>query len=297
MATLIKGLRSLAKSAISPFEKGVIRNLELQSRTSTQTQIEQLSLWFKYREMCKTNNLPDISETGFRCFSQFEEDGILLFIFAVLGIQQGTFLDLGAGDGINSNCANLALNFGWTGTFVDGDPENVDKGRSFYAETPEVWAYPPAFLQRMITAENVNEIASEATNSDSIDLLSVDIDGNDYWVWKALERTQPKVVIIETHIEFGMRNIIVPYDPDYRYPGKHPQYHGASPVAMERLAQSKGYRLVGANRFGFNTIYLKNGLAESQIPTRSVESILWHPRNAQRAKLFDEIADWDYVEG
>ncbi len=74
------------------------------------------------------------------------------------------------------------------------------------------------------------------------------------------------MVIIETHNEFGLNNIVVPYDPDYFYPGKHPVYHGASPVAMTRLAKRKGYRLVGANELGFNFIFIKNGIAEDQIP-------------------------------
>ena len=91
--------------------------------------------------------------------------------------------------------------------------------------------------------------------------MSIDIDGNDYWVWDAISVTSAKAVIIETHTEFGLKNIVVPYDKDYVYPGRHPDYHGASPVAMEKLARRKGYRLIGANRLGFNTIYLREGLA------------------------------------
>jgi hypothetical protein len=101
-------------------------------------------------------------------------------------------------------------------------------------------------------------------------------------------------VIVETHIEFGLNSIVVPYDKNYNYPGKHPDYHGASPVAMEKLAQRKGYRLVGANNYGFNTIYVKNGIGEDILPAVSVESIIRHPRNQERQKLFDEIKDWEY---
>ena len=78
------------------------------------------------------------------------------------------------------------------------------------------------------------DLIAAAGVDEEIDLLSIDIDGNDYWVWKALSATRPKVVIVETHVEFGLRNIVAPYDPEYVYPGKHPQYHGASPVAMAR---------------------------------------------------------------
>lgn len=93
-----------------------------------------------------------------------------------------------------------------------------------------------------------------------------------------------------------LNNIVVPYDKDYVYPGRHPDYHGASPIAMEKLARRKGYRLVGANRFGFNTIYVREGLAPA-LPSVSVESILSHPRNKERAVLFEPIRDWEYEQG
>ena len=127
-------------------------------------------------------------------------------------------------------------------------------------------------------------------------MISIDLDGNDYWIWDALSIIQPRVVIIETHIEFGLKNIVVPYEKDYSYPGKHPIYHGASPVAMVKLANRKGYRLVGSNLYGFNTIYVKQGIGEDVLPTVTIESILSHPRNNERFKLFEPIEDWEYIE-
>jgi hypothetical protein len=129
-----------------------------------------------------------------------------------------------------------------------------------------------------------------------VDLVSIDLDGNDYWIWDALTVIQPRVVIIETHIEFGLRSIVVPYDKDYFFPGKHPDYHGASPVAMAKLANVKGYRLVGANLYGFNTIYVRRGIGEDLLPEVTVESILAHPRNKERSILFEPIKDWQYIE-
>jgi hypothetical protein len=221
---------------------------------------------------------------------------MLLFIMAALGTLEGVFLYLGSGDGVNSNCANLVLNFGWRGTFIDGNESNTAKGRAFYERHADTWAYPPAFVCAMITRENINQLLIEAAVPSEIDLLPIDIDGNDYWVWDAISVTVPKVVIIETHIEFGMNNIVVPYDKNYVYPGRHPNYHGASPVAMERLARRKGYRLVGANRYGFNTIYVREGLAP-MLPPVPVESILSHPRNKERAALFEPIKGWEYEQG
>ena len=171
----------------------------MRSRIAPEVQIGQRNLYMRYREMVKRDEVPALSETGFRVFSQFEEDGMLLFIFAVMGISQGTFVDIGAADGIRSNCANLALNHGWHGLFIDGSERNVKRGRRFYSRVPHPWVYPPAFVQAFVTRENINELIGQAGFSGDIDFLTIDIDGNDYWVWDALEVISPKVVMIEAN--------------------------------------------------------------------------------------------------
>jgi hypothetical protein len=298
MKTRIKNVgRALVDRVASRIEARLTANVAVDPRTTPATKIGQLQLWHHYRSQIESNRVPKLCETGFRCFSQFEEDGLILFIMATMGIQSGVFLDLGSNDGINSNCANLALNFGWRGTFIDGNEEAITRGRSFYKSHPDTWLYPPKFVCAMITRENINPLLIEASVPPDIDFMSIDIDGNDYWVWDAISVTSPKVVIIETHVEFGLNNIVVPYDKDYVYPpAQHPEYFGASPVAMEKLARRKGYRLVGANRLGFNTIYVREGLAPMRPPV-SVESILSHPRNKEVAVLFEPIKDWQYERG
>ncbi len=264
-------------------------------RWSPSTQIAQRNLIATWKQCLAGGTVLPLTDVGFRVYSQFEEDGILLYILTLIGSPNRVFVDLGSADGINSNCANLAINHGWSGLFIDGDNNNIERGRNYYASHRHTWAHPPKFVCSMICRENINSVIRDSGVSGDIDLLSIDIDGNDYWVWDAIECVTPRVVIVETHVEFGMKSIVVPYDKDYVYPGKHPQYHGASPVAMAKLARSKGYRLVGANHYGFNTIYVRNGVAEEIFPEVSVESILRHPRNRERFELFDEIKDWEYV--
>ena len=266
-------------------------------RTSVATKAALRQIYHYYQESAKRGSLPPIKDTGLRVFSQFEEDGILLYLFAAIGTSNRVFVDIGSGNGINSNCANLAINFGWHGLFIDGSEDNIQQGREYYSHHRDTYAYPPKFVQAIVQREDINEIIANAGFRGEVDLLSIDIDGNDYWIWDALTVISPRVVIIETHVEFGLNNIVVPYDKDYMYPGKHPVYHGASPVAMAKLAQSKGYRLVGANNYGFNTIYVKNGHEDNLIPEVSVEEILKHPRNQESYKLFEEIKDWEYVRG
>lgn len=287
-------LKAAAKKILSTVINLVSSQTSLQTKNSAQVKINQRMLFNFYQYVVSQGYRFSLTDTGFRVFSQFEEDGILLYIFAAIGVDHKTFIDIGSGDGINSNCANFAVNFGWHGLFIDGNPANVEKGKTYYENNPDTWLYPPVFAHAFIQRENINDLIENHGFSGAVDLMSIDIDGNDYWIWDALTVVDPRVVIIETHIEFGMNSIVVPYDKDYYYPGKHPDYHGASPLAMEKLARKKGYRLVGAINYGFNTIYVKNGIAEEILPAVSVESILNHPRNKERQKLFEPIKDWEY---
>ncbi|HOQ41347.1 MAG TPA: hypothetical protein PLG94_04080 [Smithellaceae bacterium] len=288
-------LKKLLKSLIDKMLFLIPHPQQIAAKCSPAIKVSQRQLYNFYQYAIANGHLFDISDTGFRNYSQFEEDGILLYIFAAIKAPHRTFIDIGAGDGINSNCANLAVNFGWDGLFIDGNPVNVKRGKKYYATHPDTWAYPPKFVQAFVQRENINQLIESAGFAGRVDLLSIDIDGNDYWIWDALSVVEPRVVIIETHIEFGMQNIVVPYDKDYCYPGRHPDYYGASPTAMEKLGKKKGYRLVGAMNYGFNTIYVKNGIGEDILPEVTVEHVMRHPRNVERQKLFEAIKDWEYL--
>lgn len=239
---------------------------------------------------------PNLKEVGFTCFSQFDEDGLLLYIFALIGFNSKVFIDIGAGDGINSNCANLAMNWGWTGLFIDGNPNSIAQGENYYSKHPNTWAYPPKFLNAFIKAENINELISGQGISGEIDFLSIDIDGNDYWIFKALNCISPRVVMIETHIELGMNAIVVPYDPNYTYPSSiHPDYFGASAPAMVKLFKEKGYRLIGSNSYGFNLIFMREDEGKEYFPEITAEAVLSHPRNTERMKIFESISKLEYI--
>ena len=282
---------------IKNFLKDKFLITKIRNRFIPSVQILQRQLFHQYSEMTKKGETLSLTDTGFRVYSQFEEDGKLLFVFSVVGMSNKTFVEIGSDDGVNSNSANLYFNFGWHGLFMDGNPKSVKRGVKFFNKYPHPWYYKPKFVCAKVTRENVNDLIEGAGYSGEIGLLSIDIDGNDYWIWDAITAIDPQVVIIETHNEFGMNNIVVPYDPDYSFPGKHPDYHGASPVAMNKLAQKKGYRLVGANELGFNFIFVKKGLADKVLPEVSVESVLTHPSAKKAYKKFEAIKDWEYLEG
>lgn len=267
----------------------------IKERFEPSVRSEQFSLVELYRKALLSGQIPDMKDTGFKLFSQHEEDGLLLFLFSMIGFTKRTFIEFGSDDGINSNAANLYFNHDFTGLFIDGNKQAIDRGNYFYEKHRNPAAPKPIFTHALITAENINSLISNAGLRGDIGLLSIDIDGNDYWVWKAIDVVSPQVVVIETHNEFGLQDIIVPYDPKYAFPGKHPDYHGASPVAMTKLAHKKGYRLVGANELGFNFIYLRNDLLAEELPEVSVESLLTHPSNSVLQQRFEAIKDWDYI--
>lgn len=285
------------KNMIKNFLKDKFLIIKIRNRFNPSVQIGQRQLYHYYQELSKKNELPSISETGYRVFSQFEEDGKLLFIFSIIGMENKVFIEIGSDDGVNSNSANLYFNFGWIGLFIDGNSKSVRRGKKFFNKYPHPWYYKPKFICAKVTRENINTLIEESGFVGEVGLLSIDIDGNDYWIWDAIKVIEPKVVIIETHNEFGLKNIVVPYDSNYSFPGKHPIYHGASPVAMNKLANKKGYRLVGANELGSNFIFVKNGLEEVKLPEVTIESVLNHPSVKEGYKTFEPIKDWNYIEG
>jgi len=267
----------MLKNLIINFLKKRFYKIKLYRQLSPSTQIQQVKLFHYYIDCLRSNNLPNYYASGFKVFSQFEEDGKLLYIFSILGMGKKTFVDLGSNDCVNSNCANLAVHFNWKGMFVDGDKNLIEIGKKFYKRTPDFWSYKPKFVHAFLTKKNVNNIIQTKGFEGEIELLSIDIDGNDYWIWESLEIIQPKVVIIECQLAFGLEEKVIPYREDFREDVRNSDNYGASALALQKLGKQKGYRLVGANEYGNNLFFIKNGLAEVQLPEVSVESLLQHP--------------------
>jgi hypothetical protein len=110
-----------------------------------------------------------------------------------------------------------------------------------------------------VTAENINELLSRAGFTGEIDLLSIDIDFNDYWVWKAVEAARPRVVVIEYNAALRPpMSLVVPYSPDRMMSGGN--YFGASLEALVRLGRAKGYRIVGCSFAGVNAFFVRDDL-------------------------------------
>ena len=270
-----------------------------EARWSPALKVGLRHLWLHYADRASRGEaIGDASATGFRIFSQFEEDGITLALLASLGDGPRLFVDIGAGDGVfASNCANLAINLGFHGLFIEANAPLVERGRAFYAEHPDTSLYPPAFASATVTPATVNDVVASAGFTGEIAFLSIDIDGNDYWVWEALTVVEPRVVLIETHPELGHRSLVAPYAKDPSHvPGMPAHFLGASPAAMTALAARRGYRLVAANRFGFNLFYVRESLATPTMPAILPDDLFQHPRAKARVLPDSALTGLPFVE-
>lgn len=264
-----QSFRALANAVLAPYIAPFRRFANVDAGT-------QLLLALKYREMQHQGvPLPALEEVGFRAYSQTDEDGILLYLFTILGTTNKKVVELCVEQGIECNAANLIINHGWIGLLFDGDARNIRAGRRFYARCRDTWIHPPQLVCAWIEAETVNTVIAEHGFTGEIDLLSIDIDGMDYWVWEAINGITPRVVVVEYHDGFGPdQTVASAYDKEFNRHGGPSQQAGASLAAFVKLGRRKGYRLVGCNRFTFNAFFVRSDIGPEIIPESTVEKCL-----------------------
>jgi hypothetical protein len=279
----------------------VMNEMLISEKTSVASKVGQIRLIHEWKHMLHTRGaLPSLNEVEFRAFSQNGEDGILLYIFSLIGVHSSTCVEICAGDGIQCNSANLILNHGWNGLLVDGNEDNVSKGVGFYSSHPDTFSFPPKFVHAWVDREGINNLILDNGYSGDVDLLSLDLDGVDYWIWDAIEVISPRVVVAETQCIWGAdRSVTVPYRRDFSSPlvNGFGVYSGASLPAFARLAKRKGYRLVGTQALGFNAFFIRNDLAVEIFPEVTVQSCLDRPfvRWAMR-DLLPLVKDKEWIE-
>ena len=191
--------------------------------------------------------------------SQNEEDGLLVELFKQVGITNSRFVEIGCG--VNGgNSGFLAQECGWSGLMIDAQPTAVEKVAVRFASEDVLTE------SHRMSRENINTVLAEAGFRGEIDLLSLDVDGNDFWLWDALTICRPRVVIIEYNYLLGPTvSATIPYDPDFFIKTAPTRaYRGASLEAMVRLGRRKGYRLVTSERV--NAVFLREDIA-SNLPT------------------------------
>jgi hypothetical protein len=205
-------------------------------------------------------NLPtlkkDIQQAEFKVFSQWGDDGIIQFLASYLDIPAKTFIEFGVEDYSESNTRFLLINNNWKGLVLDGNKNDIN----YILEDEIYFRHELTAKQVFVTAENINQVITENGFTGEIGLLHIDIDGNDYWVWKSIEVVNPIIVIVEYNSVFGNdRAITVPYDPSFNRTEAHYSnlYFGASLKALVELGTSKGYAFIGCNSNGNNAYFVR----------------------------------------
>lgn len=293
-------MKQLIRSALRRLVRPLVQEFAVAAgpRAISNEAAAQKTLMQQYRLLAVHDraSLPSLRDVGFRKYSQFEEDGILLYVFSLITPINRTCVEICAGDGRECNTTNLIVNHGWWGHLFDGNPENVHSGREFFRESADTFLYPPRFSHAWITAENVNTVIERSGARGPIDLLSLDIDGMDYWVWKAISVIDPQVVICETHNPIpATEALTVPYDANFVFQSEN--HRGASLAAMCKLGNQKGYRLIGTHRFGFNAFFMKRGVGEAFFPEVEPAACLSDPYSEQaRAERWPKAREHRWQE-
>ncbi len=220
-----------------------------------------------------------------KIFSQNGEDGILEFIFSKIGTTNKFSVEFGVGNGFECNTVYFLEKKGWDGLMMDygadqniqwksviekawsnknlGLIDNIKKDVKFIKKilnrSKRSTQFKRDVKNERVTAENIQNLFKKYNVPESFDLLSIDIDYNDYWVWKAITDYSPRVVVIEYNSSIPPNESrVVPYDPDAYWDGTN--YFGASLLALKNLGLMKGYTLVGTESNGVNAFFIKSGL-------------------------------------
>jgi hypothetical protein len=209
---------------------------------------------------------------GFSVASQNEEDGMVAEIFRRIGVTNRTFFEFGVGTGLQNMTMCLLLS-GWSGVWIE-----IHKGKAQFIREKFADVIRAGRLRLgcdPVTAENINRIAEELQVPEEIDFLSIDIDGNDYHVFKALKTVNARVICLEYNPLYPPpMSVVMDYDPNYVF--EESTYVGCSLQALTELAESKGYQLVGCSISGVNALYVRKDLAVGKFFEPATPSHFYH---------------------
>ena len=214
--------------------------------------------------------IASLREVEFTVFSQFGDDGIIQWLVSHLELPP-TFVEFGVENYRESNTRFLLMNDNWSGLVMDGSESNVAQ----IVNSEYFWKHELSAKAVFVDKDNINALLMEHSPGKEIGILHIDVDGNDYWIWKAIDAISPIVVILEYNSVLGVeRAITVPYDPKFYRTAKHHSnlYFGASLRALHQLSAAKGYSFIGCNSAGNNAYFVRNDRLNDSVRATSLES-------------------------
>jgi hypothetical protein len=228
-----------------------------------------------------------LTSSELRVFSQNGEDGVLAEIFGRLATERGSFVEIGVEDGVECNTRYLAEVLGWSGVYVEADDACFQSLSARLANRADL-----VTVHQMVTPENVEQLFADAGVPTDLDLLSIDVDGQDYWIWEAIEAYTPRVVVVEYNAGLPADRLLV--EPRGRS-GWTPlsDFFGASIGAFRALGEQKGYTLVHTELAGVNAFFVRNEFAAGF----AGEPLLRGPNYDLRGRHHVDVGgDDEYVE-
>lgn len=196
----------------------------------------------------------DLTPFEYRVFSQNGEDGVLVEILRRIGQGNRSFAEIGAGNGVEGNCVFLADVLGWNGVFIDGSSAHARQLGAKYSKNDRVQT-----RLAMVSPSTIDDVLLNAGMAEEPDIVSIDIDGNDYWIWEGMERIRPRVIVVEYNGSLDLAaRLVQPYSPESRWNASGA--FGASLGALEDLGLGKGYRLVHTDLTGTNAFFCRQEL-------------------------------------
>jgi hypothetical protein len=231
-----------------------------------------------------------LSTKEFQVFSQWGEDGIIAHLVDKAGVSNKVFLEFGVENYREANTRFLLQHRQWSGLVIDGAVENIESIK----RDPIFWKFNLKAEAAFVDRESINRIIEQNGLQGRIGLLSVDIDGNDYWVWEAISQVDPDIVVVEYNGLFGAKEkIVVPYAPRFMRGQAHYShlYFGASLAALTELGAKKGYSLVGTNSNGCNGFFVRNSQMNGLKSLTAEEA--YHPPSFREAR--DKSGNLSYL--
>lgn len=229
---------------------------------------------------------PDWATVGFSAYSSNDEDGILLRLFDEAGTTNRLLVDVGSGLPHGANSTNLLVNWAWTGVLLEGDPAHADAARSWFEAHPNL-PWPPTVLTTWVDPATLDGFLTERGIVGDVDLLLIDIDGVDLWLWQDLTVLRPRVVVVEyAHFWGPHRSVSVPRDLDVRSGHRvDPLHCSASLPAYVTVGRAKGYRLVAVSARRFNAFFVRDDVAPG-LPELPAEAAFADP------STFGAVPSW-----
>jgi len=207
----------------------------------------------------RRDSIQTINDAEFRIYSQWGEDGIICYLIESIPIKNKFFVEFGVENYEESNTRFLLTYYNWRGLIIDSNERYIKQIKS----SEIYWRYDLKAINAFITKDNINDILKKNMTFDDIGLLSIDIDGMDYWVWEKIDVIKPRILICEYNALFGYKKaIVVPYCNDFNRFKAHYSglYFGASLKALVTLSKKKGYIFVGCNKNGNDAFFIRNDI-------------------------------------